>query len=327
MLPKRKLGQSDIEVSAIGLGTWAIGGVMANEDGSGHSWGSIDDDEAVLSMQWAIDAGVNFFDTSNNYGCGHAERLVGRAIAGRRDQVVIATKFGYVCKPGTRIILGPDASRVAIEHMLETSLHNLGTDYIDLYHLHIYDLDVDEALRVRDLLETFVEQGKIRSYGWSTNNPERVQAFVGGEHCVAIQHHFNIMVRTQAVFDICRTAGVTTIARGPLGMGLLTGKYTHSTIMPDDDFRNDWNCQDGQEGRQLQLLDKIRALLTQRGHTLPQAALAWLLTLDSAVVPIPGFKTLAQVQENVGVLEKGLLSAEQMTEIDDILTPEHILFR
>lgn len=174
MLPKRKLGQSDIEVSAIGLGTWAIGGVMANEDGSGHSWGSIDDDEAVFSMQWAIGAGVNFFDTSNNYGCGHAERLVGRAIAGRRDQVVIATKFGYVCKPGTRIILGPDASRVAIEHMLETSLRNLGTDYIDLYHLHIYDLDVDEALRVRDLLETFVEQGKIRTYGWSTNDPERV---------------------------------------------------------------------------------------------------------------------------------------------------------
>ena len=327
MIEKRKLGKSDIEVSAIGLGTWPIGGVMASKDGTGHSWGRIDDDEAVESMKWALDAGVSFIDTSNNYGCGHAERLVGQAISGRREQVVMATKFGYKCKPGTRIILGADTSKTAIEEMLETSLRNIGTEYIDLYQLHVFDLEISEALRVRDLLEKLVEDGKIRSYGWSTNDPERVSAFVDGDNCIAIQHHYNLMERTQTVYDICRKAGVSTIARGPLGMGLLTGKYTKQTIMPDDDFRNDWNCQDGQEAKHLQMLAEVQAILTREGHTLPQAVLGWLLSLSPAIVPIPGFKNLEQVKENVGVLEAGELTAEQMKDIDKILTPENIYLR
>lgn len=323
----RRLGKSDIEVSAIGAGTWAVGGVMVGPDGDAHSWGTIDDAEAVGAMQWGIEAGITFFDTSNNYGCGHAERLIGQAIAGKRDQVVLATKFGYVCEVGTRKILGFDVSESAVRSMLKQSLDNLGTDYIDLYQLHVYDLPLDDALRVRDLLEQLVREGQIRSYGWSCNDPARVQLFAAGQHCVAIQHHYNLLERTQRTFDVCSQAGVTSIARGPLAMGILTGKYTNDDTMGKDDFRHDWNLKDGKQAQQIEALAIIRDILTCNGHTLSQAALAWLLTLDPNIVPIPGFKSLEQLQDNVGVLDQGLLSEAQMLDLETILTPEMVTLR
>jgi aryl-alcohol dehydrogenase-like predicted oxidoreductase len=268
----------------------------------------VDDADAVRAMRYAIDAGVNFFDSSNNYGGGHAERLIGQAIAGRRESMVLATKFGYVCKPGTRIIIGPDVSESAVRDMLRQSLDNLGTDYIDLYQLHVADLSVDDALRVRDLLETLVDEGQIRAYGWSCNDPERIQCFVAGDHCVAIQHHFNLFDRTQSVLKVCQAARVSSIARGPLGMGILSGKYTHQTTMPANDFRHGWDCREGYQAQQIDLLEQVRDILTREGHSLPQAALAWLLTYSDSIVPIPGFKTLNQVKDTTGVLEKGLLT-------------------
>ncbi|MEM6428637.1 MAG: aldo/keto reductase [Deinococcota bacterium] len=329
---KRWLGRRDdagtptkgIEVSAIGLGSWAIGGAMLDETGSGHSWGYVDDDDAVSAMQWAMDAGITFFDTSNNYGCGHAERLIGRAIAGRRDEVVLASKFGYRCQAESRIIVGEDIRPAAIREMLAQSLANLGTDRLDLYQLHIASLELDEALRVRDLLETLVDEGQIGGYGWSCNNADKVTQFAEGDNCLAIQHHLNLFERTQSVLDVCERMGVTSIARGPLAMGLLTGKYTANTVMPADDFRHDWNLQDGREGQQLVLLERIRNILTKKGHSLPQAALAWLLSYGDTIVPIPGFKTLAQVQDTVGVLEKGRLDASQMDDLAELLTLEAI---
>lgn len=321
---KRQLGRSDIEVSAIGIGTWAIGGRMGNEV-DGLSWGTINDAEAIEAIRFAVDQGVTLIDTSNNYGCGHSERLIGEAIAGQRDSIVLATKFGYVCDSETREIFGPDVSEKAIRGMLRQSLENLRTDVIDLYQLHVGNLDADEALRVRDLLEQLVKEGQIRTYGWSTNDASRIAEFVKGDHCVAIQHHFNLFERMKPILDICRTAGVTSIARGPLGMGILTGKYSRKTVMPTDDFRNDWDCADGEQARQLNRLDQVREILTREGHTLPQAALAWLLAYSDTVIPIPGFKTLKQIQETVGVLKKGPLTSEQMAELDALLPEDEMV--
>ncbi|MEM8531517.1 MAG: aldo/keto reductase [Chloroflexota bacterium] len=324
---QRSIGQSGIEVNAIGLGTWAVGGVMVDENGTGHSWGHVDDAEAIQAMQWAIDAGVNFFDTSNNYGCGHAERLIGQAVQERRERVVLATKFGYVCQPEMRVITGSDVSETVIRTTLQQSLKNLATDYIDLYQLHVYDLPLDEALQVRDVLETLVSEGQIRAYGWSCNDPERARLFAEGDHCVAIQHHYNLFERTQRTFEVCQAAGVSSIARGPLAMGILTGKYHRDTTMPTDDFRHDWDCKDGRQAQQIDLLTDIQSILTREGHTLPQAALAWLLTYSDGIIPIPGFKSLAQVKDTVGVLDRGLLTDVQMRDLDAILTPEMITIR
>lgn len=321
---KRQLGQSGIEVSAIGIGTWAIGGRMGGE-ADGLSWGAVDDSDAVAAIRYAIDQGVTFIDTSNNYGCGHSERLIGEAIAGQRDNIVLATKFGYVCDSETREIFGADVGEAAIRDMLRQSQQNLRTEIIDLYQLHVMNLEVDEALRVRDLLEQLVREGQIRTYGWSTNDASRIAEFVKGDHCVAIQHHFNLFERTAEVLEVCRTAGVASIARGPMGMGLLTGKYSHKTVMPSNDFRNDWDCAEGEEATQLDRLEQVRTILTREGHTLPQAALAWLLTYSDSLIPIPGFKTLEQVQETVGVLSKGPLTSEQMAELDALLPEDEMV--
>ncbi len=318
-MQKRRVGRSRIEVSAIGLGTWPIGGVMIGaEDGVAHSWGEVDDAEAIRAIRWALDHGVTFFDSSNNYGCGHAEMLLGEALAGRRDEAVIASKFGYICKENSREIIGSDASPEAITRSLEGSLRRLRTDYIDLYQFHIPNYDPVEAVAVREFLEDLVHQGKIRCYGWSTNSLARAQVFAEGENCAAIQYHFNLLERQIALLELCEEHGVATIARGPLGMGLLTGKYDRSTIMPEGDFRQDWNMQ-GAEGSMLDQLAKLREVLTSEGHTLPQAALAWLLKRGENIVPIPGFKTLKQVQDNIAVLEKGPLSDGQMDAIEQII--------
>ena len=321
---RQQLGRSGIDVSAVGIGTWAIGGQMGKGT-DGLSWGAVDDADAIAAIRYAIDQGVTFIDTANNYGCGHSERLIGEAIAGQRDRLVLATKFGYVCDAETREIFGSDVSETAIRTMLKQSLENLRTDVIDLYQLHVGNLDVDEALRVRDLLERLVDEGQIRTYGWSTNSAARIGEFVQGDHCVAIQHHFNLFERSKAVLDLCRASGVTSIARGPLAMGLLTGKYTHETVMPKSDFRNDWDCAEGEQAEQLERLAQVREILTREGHTLPQAALAWLLSYSDSIVPIPGFRTLEQVRDTVGVLKKGPLTSEQMAELDALLPDEEMI--
>ena len=316
----RTLGKSRIKVSAMGLGTWAIGGPWSGPDGGiARGWGEINDDEAIRAIHYALGHGITFFDTSNNYGCGHAENLLGKALAGRRDQVVIATKFGYICKENARYVIGSDASAETIRHTLEGSLQRLNTDYIDLYQLHIGNLEPAEAVEVRETLEKLVAEGKIRCYGWSTNDPERARVFAEGAHCAAIQYHYNVIQRNETMLSLCEEFNLASIARGPLAMGLLTGKFNRDTKMPKDDVRYAWDFQQGREAKELEMLEAIRKVLTQDGRTLAQAALGWLWARGAQVIPIPGFKNLRQVQENVAALECGPLSDGQMRKIDEIL--------
>jgi aryl-alcohol dehydrogenase-like predicted oxidoreductase len=319
-LQTRTLGRSGIQVSAMGLGTWAIGGPWSGPDGGiARGWGEIDDDEVIRAIQYAQDRGITFFDTSNNYGCGHAENLLGKALAGHRDQVVIATKFGYICKENVRQVIGSDASAGAIRRSCEGSLRRLNTDHIDLYQLHIYNCDPEQAIQVRETLEALVKEGKIRCYGWSTGDPERARVFAEGPNCAAVQYNYNVLERNEAMLSLCQAFNLASIARGPLCMGLLTGKYNHHTTMPKDDVRYDWDLEHGREAKQLEMLESIRKVLTQDGRTLAQAALGWLWARGAQVIPIPGFKNLKQVQENIGALQFGPLSGEQVREIDEIL--------
>ncbi len=317
----RTLGRSGIAVSAMGLGCWAIGGPWWDKlrCGAPAGWGQVDDDESIRAIQSAVDAGITFFDTADNYGCGHSEKILGRALAGRRGEITIATKFGYVCDKTTRQMIGSDASPQYIRRACEASLRRLNTDYIDLYQFHIHDYDIERAAEVRDALEELVAEGKIRWYGWSTNHLARARVFAQGPHCTAIQHHLNILEGNMAILSLCEEFDLASICRGPLSMGLLTGKFNAESKLPSDDVRSDWNLCDGEEARLLEQLDKLQCTLTADGRTLAQAALGWLWARSERTIPVPGFKTVAQVEENVRAAEWGPLSKEQLDQIERLL--------
>lgn len=324
----RTLGRSGIQVSAMGLGCWAIGGITRLATGPPPrplSWGKVDDNESIRAIRRALDLGVNFFDTADAYGAGHSERILGQALAGRRQQVIIATKFGGVFDEETKDWFGhrhPDGivSPEFVRQACETSLRRLNTDYIDLYLFHWADYDPTLAADLLPTLEDLVVEGKLRWYGWSTGDPKRAKVFAKGPHCTAIEYKYNILERNPGLQALCEEHNLASVARGPLAMGLLTGKFNRDSKIPKDDVRTIWwDLQEGRQAKQLEMLEAIRELLTQDGHTLAQAALGWLWARGSQIIPIPGFKTVKQVDENAGALALGSLSDEQMQRIDGVL--------
>lgn len=315
----RVLGRGGPAVSALGLGCWAIGGPFWRGD-QPIGWGKVDDAGSLRAVQRALDLGVTFFDTADVYGCGHSERVLGRALAGRRTQVVIATKFGNVFDEQTRHVTGEGASPAFIRRACEASLERLQTDYIDLYQFHLGRYDLALAAEVRDTLETLVSEGKIRAYGWSTDDPERARFFAGGAHCRAIQQRLNIFEGNADTLAVCEQHNLASINRNPLAQGLLTGKFSASSRLPADDVRHTWNLRAGELAARLARLEKLRAVLTRDGRTLAQAALGWLWARSKQTIPIPGFKTVQQIEENVGALSHGPLAAEQMVEIERLLS-------
>lgn len=321
----RKLGRSEIEVSALGMGCWAIGGPIW-EKGTPHGWGEVDDNESIHAIQRAIDLGVNFFDTANLYGAGHSEMVLGRAFANKRKDVVIATKFNAVFDEQTRELTGSDSTPAGIRKACEESLRRLDTDYIDLYQFHDNGFPVDKAEPVRDTLEELVSAGKIRAYGWSTDFADRADFFAQGKNCASIQLQLNVLDDNSEVIAVCEKYNLAAINRGPLAMGLLTGKYSVSTSPSADDVRGvkspAWMkyFKDGKPSSEwLQKMESVREILQSGGRTLAQGALAWLWARSEKTIPIPGFRTVAQVEENCGALRFGALTLSQMKEIENIL--------
>jgi len=327
----RKLGKSGIEVSALGMGCWAIGGPWwyVGEDGKGEpspsGWGQIDDQESVKALHAAVELGVNFFDTADTYGCGHSEVIVGRAFEGRRDKVVIATKFGKQFDEAKKHYFGHKTSPELIRSACEASLRRLQTDYIDLYQFHWGDYDGDRAM-VQEVLESLVEEGKIRWYGWSTDSVDNARAWLGGVHYTAVQHALHVAhspsFNADEMLRLCKTENLAGIIRGPLAMGILTGKFDQNTTFPKDDIRHGWDFGSGRTGEMLHALEDVRAILTSEGRTLAQGALAWLWGRSENTIPIPGFKNVQQVTENAKALAFGPLAHDQVQEIETLLGRE-----
>ncbi len=329
---KRKLGHSGIEVSAMGMGCWAIGGPITLQT-LPLGWGKVDDEESLRALNKGIEMGINFIDTADVYGAGHSEKLISQVIKGRRDKIVIASKFGMGYNSQTReavfgIKVTPEYTRKA----LESSLARLKTDYIDLYQLHIADLNLEAAGLVRDTLEDLVQEGKIRGYGWSTDDEERAEFFADGENCIAVQHELNVFVGNKKILKLCKERKLASINRGPLAMGVLTGKYNDQSIVSEDDCRSivhllgDEYYMFFEEGKPkaklLKELEHIGEILRSDGRTLAQGALAWIWGKSKRTIPIPGFKTVKQVEENAGALQFGPLNEFQMGEIKSILKKE-----
>jgi aryl-alcohol dehydrogenase-like predicted oxidoreductase len=324
-LPVRTLGRSGIDVSPLGMGCWAIGGPFwAGETPLG--WGEVDDEESVRAIHTALDLGITLFDTANVYGAGHSERVLGRALAGVRPRAVIATKFDAVFDESTRQVTGGDASPAGIRSACEASLRRLGTDYIDLYQFHNGGCPLDQAEQVRETLERLAQEGKIRAYGWSTDDAERARAFIAGPHYTAVQLQLNVLDDNPEVLRLCEEHNLAALNRGPLAMGLLTDKYTGKTRTAADDVRGakspGWMkyFRDGKPSAEwLCRRDAVREILTSGGRTVAQGALAWLWARSQKTLPIPGFRTAAQVRENAGALRFGPLAPEQMREIERLL--------
>lgn len=312
----REIGKSSLAVSAVGLGCWAIGGETWR-DGNPCGWSGANDEESVKAIRWALELGATFLDTADVYGCGHSERLIAEAIEGHRDQVVIATKFGFPIDEATRTTSGQRCDRDYILSACEASLRRLKTDYIDLYQFHLGNSDRGED--VREALEELASSGKIRYYGWSTDNPDNARLFARGKHCVAIQHGLNVFRGNFETLRVCETLNLASINRGPLAKGLLTGKFSSDTSFPENDVRHTWDMTEGPQAEQLKKLAMLRDILTNDGRTLAQGAICWLWAISPSTIPIPGFKTAKQVEENLGALEFDPLSSEQLQEIDRIL--------
>jgi aryl-alcohol dehydrogenase-like predicted oxidoreductase len=320
----RELGGSGIPVSPMGLGCWAIGGPFwAGSKPLG--WGEVDDAESERAIRRALELGITFFDTADVYGAGHSERVLAAALAGHRDQVVLATKFGNVFDEDNRQLTGIDVSPGYVRGACEASLRRLGTDHIDLYQLHVGELPDGQAGEVLDTLEGLVADGLVRAYGWSTDDPAAARLLAGCPHAAAVQHELNVLEDAGDMLEVCEQLGLASVNRTPLGMGLLTGKFRADSRLSVDDVRGDepeWMkyFRDGRPSPEwLAKLDAVREVLTGGGRTLVQGALAWIWARSDRAVPIPGSRTVRQVEENTAAMQTGPLAPEQLAQIDVLL--------
>jgi len=325
----RQLGRSGIPVSALGLGCWAIGGPFSSTEGIPLGWSQVDDNESVRAIHKALDMGVTFFDTADIYGTGHSEEILSKALDGQLNKVVIASKFGMVFDTGKKQWTGGlDGSPKYMRKAIEDSLLRLKREYIDLYQLHVNDYSIKDATATREELEKFVQEGKIRSYGWSTDDPDRAKYFADGPNCTAIQHVLNIFSDNPLMLELCEEKNLASINRGPLAMGLLTGKFNENSTFPANDVRSIMHLFEDKfnpyfkKGKFapdfLKKFEAIREVLISGGRTLAQGAISWLWARSEKTIPIPGFKTVKQVEENAGAIQFGPLTNEQMIEIDKL---------
>jgi aryl-alcohol dehydrogenase-like predicted oxidoreductase len=321
---RRDLGDSSgISVGAVGAGCWAIGGPW-EFDGRPAGWGAVDDDESIRAIHRAVELGVTLFDTADVYGCGHSERVLGRALADCRDEVAISTKFGLRFDEATRTGAGADASAAYVRRACEASLRRLGVECLDVYQLHAGAQDRAAAAAAVDVLEALVAEGKIRFYGTADETLEIVEAFAEGPHCVSVQQQLNVFGGNDAALAACEERGLAALARSPLAMGLLSGKYRPGGPMPaGDDVRRDtphWDYFDDDAFPTWSArVDAIRAALTTDGRTPAQGALAWIWARSPVAIPIPGFRTAAQIEENAGAMAAGPLGGDAIAAVDAAL--------
>jgi aryl-alcohol dehydrogenase-like predicted oxidoreductase len=315
----RRLGRSEIVVSAVGLGCWAIGGPFA-WSGRAVGYGQVDDDESIRAIRRAVDLGITFFDTAALYGVGHSERILGRALRERRHEVVIATKFGAHFDEATGEIFDDRPVPEDVRPACEASLRRLQTDYLDVLQLHTGATPLETACAIRDELEKLVDAGKIRSYGWGAEVPEHARAFAEEPRCTCLQFGMNVLDEEAGMLAVCEDLDLGAITNSPFAKGLLTGKYDRSSRFPADDIRSRiWNLTEGRQAEQLEKLGRVRHVLTADGRTLAQAALGWVWARSSRTVPIPGFKTVQQVEEIAAAADRGPLRDDQMGEIHQLL--------
>ncbi len=301
MMQQRTLG-NDLTVSVLGLGCM----------GMSEFYGTPDEEESVATIHRALDLGITFFDTADQYGVGANERLVGRALKGRRSEVVLATKFGIVRSehdPDYRAINGrPAHARQACE----ASLRRLDVDHIDLYYLHRVDPDVSIEETV-GAMGRLVEEGKVRFIGLSEAAPETIRRAHAEYPVTALQSEYSLWSRTpeEEILPTIRELGIGFVPYSPLGRGFLTGRFEKPEDLPEGDWRRTSPRFQGENFyKNLDLVDAVKAMAEERGVTPAQLAIAWVLAQGDDVVPIPGTTSRKHLDENVAAGEVDLTAAD-----------------
>ncbi len=304
----RPLGTSGLSVSEVSIGTWAIGG---------ENWGEVNDEESIAAIRKAIDVGINFIDTADIYGRGHSEQIVGQAIQGHRQDVIIATKVANRWnEKGER---WTDCSYDYILQAVQASLKRLNTDYIDVYLIHRPDPNTPQEETMR-ALEELLHKGVVRAVGVSRYNREQIEQAQACLKLHAAQYPLNMFRRKEItpILPFCHVNHIGMMAYAPLSKGLLTGKFSRDTQFPENDLRARSSGFQGERfAKRLEAVEKLKPIAAKYGKSLAQLAIAWNLCQTGVTTALVGVKKAAQVVENAGG-SGWTLEAEDLEAIERI---------
>jgi len=299
-MEQRQLGRTGIKVSALGLGLMSMSGV----------YGNANDDESIGVIHYAIDRGINFLDSADMYGWGHNETLLGKALKGRRDNVIVASKFGQVKLPDGK--QGVDGRPEYVMQACEASLKRLGIEVIDLYYQH----RVDPNTPIEDTvgaMKQLIEQGKVRAIGLSEARPETIRRAHKVHPIAAVQNEYSLLYRKEGeeTLKATRELGITLVPYSPLGRSMLTGTVRGKADLPEDDRRLQHPRFQGDAlDKNVELVARLDAIAREKQCTTAQLVLAWMLAQGKDIVPIPGTKRKARIDENLAALNVKLSPAD-----------------